>query len=146
MIRRLATALIATAVLALPIPVPAAAASDWPTAETYLNIMGCKSTAATCEVSKSDWSKNYSDAIRGDYQAQRNVAYCLSTGCDGAILPNPQLGCAWRFVILESGHLLAGNMDLSALRAFCSQPYVDDAGVALSKAQAVRMLQMLGNR
>jgi hypothetical protein len=42
-----------------------------------------------------DWPK----ANSGDYQAQRNVAYCLKNTCDGAIKRDLVSGCAWRIII-----------------------------------------------
>jgi hypothetical protein len=46
---------------------------------------------------------HFSAAWRGENNAQRRVAFCLSTGCGGALIANPILGCAWRIVILASG-------------------------------------------
>lgn len=146
MIRRLATAVIATAVIGLPIPVPAAAASGWPAAETYLAVPGCTGSDSACEALRQSWSATYTAATTGDYQAQRNVAYCLSDGCKGSVAVNRQLGCAWRLVIAESGHLTADDTDLANIRTYCGPGFVDQAGQALAKAQAVRMLEMLGRR
>ncbi len=42
-------------------------------------------------------------AYEGNYQGQRNLAYCLWSGCGGAVSENKQLSCAWRMVILASG-------------------------------------------
>lgn len=44
---------------------------------------------------KSDWQR----ALKRDYQAQRNVAYCLTNGCNGAVIVDKVEGCAWRMVI-----------------------------------------------
>ncbi|MCW2362430.1 MULTISPECIES: hypothetical protein [Sphingobium] len=67
---------------------------------------------ALCETNRAmfdrtDWPK----AWRGDYQAQRNVAFCLSTGCDGATEVNKMAACAWRMTILASAHSEAGDTD-----------------------------------
>lgn len=37
-----------------------------------------------------------------DYQAQRNLAYCLQSGCGGAIATDRAEACAWRYVIVAS--------------------------------------------
>jgi hypothetical protein len=46
-----------------------------------------------------------------DYDAQRQTALCLRTGkCVGSPIPNAIEACAWRMVIIGSGH---GNVDAS---------------------------------
>lgn len=47
---------------------------------------------------RADWPK----ANKGNYQAQRNVAFCYATSCDGAIMPDLVTACAWRIVIMAS--------------------------------------------
>ena len=48
-------------------------------------------------------------AMARDYDAQRETATCLRTGkCVGSPVPNATQACAWRMVILGSGH---GNVD-----------------------------------
>jgi hypothetical protein len=59
-------------------------------------------TLETCEVTRRGFPADWALANKGDYQAQRNVAYCLSNGCDGAIVIDKTAGCAWRMVILAS--------------------------------------------
>ena len=50
-------------------------------------------------------------AMARDYDAQRETALCLRTGkCVGSPVPNAIEACAWRMVILGSGH---GNVDAS---------------------------------
>jgi hypothetical protein len=50
------------------------------------------------------------EALAGDYQAQRNLAYYLSTGAEGHA-QNVVVACAWRIVILRSGHEKADSSD-----------------------------------
>lgn len=126
----------------------AANAADWPPVEDYINgSADCASSRnpANCEYTKTSWPEDYRGAISGDYQGQRNVAFCLSTGCDGAIRINKILGCAWRFVILESGHLSVDMTDTSNLKYFCGPENVDKAGLTAAEAQAKRLLKMLRN-
>jgi hypothetical protein len=54
------------------------------------------------------------------------------------------LGCAWRFVILESGHLSADSSDTSNLDYYCGPENVDKAERRAAEAQSRRMLKMLG--
>lgn len=49
-------------------------------------------------------------ALAGDYQAQRNLAYYLSTGAEGHA-QNVVGACAWRIVILRSEHAKADSSD-----------------------------------
>lgn len=123
------------------LPIASATAADWPKVDDYVAIGECPND--WCRSTRETWEKNYSAAISGDYQGQRNVAYCLSDGCEGAIRVNPVLGCAWRMVILESGHLEADQTDTTNLKYFCGREKVDAAGLATAKAQARRMLKML---
>lgn len=122
-------------------------AADWPPATDYLNGLGdCSASKqpGSCQYSRDVWVKEYGEAVKGEYQGQRNVAYCLSTGCHGAIRVNKMLGCAWRFVILESGHLSADSSDTSNLDYYCGPENVDKAERRAAEAQSRRMLKMLG--
>lgn len=124
-----------------------AGAADWPPVDDYIN--GYSDCAASrnpdnCKYTKESWPDDYKAATSGDYQGQRNVAFCLSTGCDGAVRINKILGCAWRFVILESGHLSVDSTDTTNLNYYCGPENVDKAGLAAAEAQAKRMLKMLG--
>lgn len=121
-------------------------AADWPPATDYLNSgLDCATTknVGSCHYSKEEWPDEYGAAIKGDYQGQRNVSYCLSTGCNGAIRENRILGCAWRFVIVESGHLSADSSDTTNLEYYCGPEYVDKAGLAMAEAQARRLIKMI---
>lgn len=64
----------------------------------------CSSTShvGLCEATRESFKSDWGAAQRGDYQAQRNVAVCLSTGCDGAIVVDRIAGCSWRMVIQGS--------------------------------------------
>lgn len=74
-------------------------------------------------------------AKAGDYQAQRNVAYWLSGGYDGAAPLNPILACAWRLVILESGSPSVDSSDVSNKRLYCDRK-LDADGLKAAQAQA----------
>jgi hypothetical protein len=50
------------------------------------------------------------EALAGDYQAQRNLAYYLSTRAEGHA-QNVVAACAWRIVILKSRHAEADSSD-----------------------------------
>lgn len=76
-------------------------------------------SAKTAPVTTTEqFQRNLRSASKGNYTAQRNVADCLLTGCDGAVTIDKALGCAWRAVILVSGSLQVdagdrANFDIS---------------------------------
>lgn len=124
-------------------------AADWPPADTYVNsLVNCSESAdaASCEYSRSVWGKQYEDAISGDYQGQRNVSFCLSTGCNKAIIENHILGCAWREVIMASGHLQVDQTDVTNLKYFCGSEVLDDEGRQGAEAQAKKLLKVLNSK
>ncbi|MDM9647743.1 hypothetical protein [Rhizobium sp. S163] len=124
-----------------------AQAAGWPPADDYLNsINDCQAASdkAGCEYAKATWSKNYQKAVKGEYQGQRNVSFCLSTGCNEAIRINPVLGCAWRIVIIQSGHLETDITDTSNQKHFCGPELLDDAGRQAAAAQSKQLLKLLG--
>lgn len=57
---------------------------------------------AWCESLQVGFPEVFRKAHDGDYQAQRNIAYCLSTGCDGATVVDVEAGCAWRIIIMAA--------------------------------------------
>ena len=76
-------------------------------------------------------------AMARDYDAQRETALCLRTGkCVGSPAPNAIEACAWRMVILGSGH---GNVDASVTANYqedCRSLGSDqERAVALAKAE-----------
>lgn len=80
-------------------------------------------------------------AYEGDYGDQRNLAYCLSRDCGGAIVLKPVLGCAWRMVIAVSGHADVDDGDISNLKLECGK--LDAAAFATSKAQARKLFRVV---
>ena len=91
-----------------------------------------------CEVDRASFGrKDWPKAWQGDYQAQRNVAYCRSTGCGGAVETNAAEACAWRSIILAAHVGTANDTDAANLRMDCGK--LDDAGVAvaINNAQSI---------
>jgi hypothetical protein len=85
----------------------------------------------------------YDSALSGAYDAQRNVSFCLSTGCDQAIREDHALGCAWRIVIAGSSHPETGEGDEADRRRFCGSDMLDDAGRKAAETQAQTLLSLL---
>ncbi|OLP42930.1 hypothetical protein BJF95_00865 [Rhizobium oryziradicis] len=98
---------------------------------------GCLSAAAELSV-------NAAYAYRGLYQAQRNLAYCLDSGCSGAITPNLQLSCAWRIVVLASAHVDADDTDIMNLQICLRKS--NPMQIAAAKAQAARLFKVVYNK
>lgn len=59
-------------------------------------------------------------ALAGDYQAQRNLAYYLTTGEEG-VKADPVMACVWRIVILKSGHTQVDASDTSNKQFDCER-------------------------
>lgn len=96
----------------------------------------CSDTmCATSQVqfAEADWPA----AWQGDYGAQRNVAYCLITGCAGAVQIDKSAGCAWRAVILEINSDEAGDGDAANMEAECGDLSPVQRQLAISKAEKI---------
>jgi len=81
-------------------------------------------------------------AMAGDYQAQRNVAYWLTGGNNGAPPFNPILGCAWHLVIIKSGSLSVDASDISNKQLYCDKRLDADSRMA-AEAQAEKLLKKI---
>src|SRR2546421_868971 len=80
-------------------------------------------------------------ALAGDYQAQRNLAYYLSTGAEGHPT-NPVTACAWRIVILKSGHAKADASDTSN-KTFDCERKLNPQQLREAEAQANALLKKI---
>lgn len=85
------------------------------------------------EFEKKDWPR----AWGGDYQGQRNVAYCLAEGCMDAVPINKVLACAWRQVIQMSGDIQVGQGDLKNLEIHCFSLDGDSRAAARAQAESI---------
>jgi hypothetical protein len=67
------------------------------------------------------WVKDFKTAMelagKGDHGAQVTVAFCLSTGCHGAVAIDKVASCGWHLVIANSG--AATVLDGSNLKNTC---------------------------
>lgn len=81
-------------------------------------------------------------ALAGDYQAQRNLAYYLSTGAEGHT-QNPVAGCAWRIVILKSGRADASD---EGNKTFDCDRKLDAQQLREAEAQAASLLKKMKRR
>jgi hypothetical protein len=95
-----------------------------------------------CENSLKQFKAWFPKALKGDYQGQRNVAFCLMTGCDEAVRQDWISGCAWRMVLkaardrrYDAGDRMNFDLDCGAKRVDTSE-----------RADAARIAQDLFKR
>jgi hypothetical protein len=118
----------------------------WPAAGDYIDAASPCSQSGNpkaCEKARDNWNTDFNDAIAGKYKAQNAIAYCLSTGCDGAIKIDTILGCAWRRVAIGEAHAENKGSDSASLQPYCGRPYLDEAGQRAAKVEAETFQQML---
>jgi hypothetical protein len=108
-------------------------AFEFPKIEEYTTICMVTSNEETCEATKQQLKQDWRKAIAGSYEAQRNIAFCLSSGCDGAMTVNPIDGCAWRMVI-QASPAKKQNTELRSYRQDCRLGNADRRQ-ALAKAE-----------
>lgn len=90
-----------------------------------------------CHLSQALMLKDMRAAYRKGYQAQRNVTYCLWSGCDGSVQQNKNLGCAWNVVILASGSPKIIDLDVTSLEKCLREQGPVNLGVIKSQAAAL---------
>lgn len=95
-----------------------------------------------CESSRRQFLHWYPTAFRGNYQGQRNVAFCLSTGCDDAVNQDYIAACAWRMVIIGAADKRMDRSDRMNLDTYCGGTRVDTT----ERADAARIAQDLFRR
>lgn len=54
-----------------------------------------------CSAARRQIGPQATEARRGDYQAMRNVAFCMWDGCDGAVKVDRKASCEWRRRIIK---------------------------------------------
>ncbi len=115
-----------------------AAAAELPPASDFIMPIPCTGKyEAACEYARTVFPAEYERAFQGDYQGQRNVAFCLSSTCDGAIQHKPTLGCAWRIVILASGSPKIDSSDRASYDYECGKLDRTDRATARAQASAI---------
>ena len=76
-------------------------------------------------------------AQKGEITAARNVVFCLSTGCHGAVRAQPIRGCAWSLLITTSGS--PDQIGTDADRATMSCRSLSPGEQALARSQAAKL-------
>lgn len=95
---------------------------DWGKASEKVSLDKYKPvfTSKTINDSNSETNDLEKKAFEGDYQAQRNLAFYLTTGAEGHQM-NQVEGCAWRIVILKSNHPQIDASDKTNKEFDCNQ-------------------------
>jgi hypothetical protein len=73
-------------------------------------------------------------AKKGDYQAQRNLAFGYASLPYKGQEKNPLLACAWYLVVLHSGSPKLGEGDVGNVNVYCGR--LTDTSLAASTGQA----------
>lgn len=94
-----------------------------------------------CITNQAETAVNLPFAYRGVYTAQRNIAFCLDTGCDGSNYPQTELSCAWRIVIAVSGDPEVDASDADNL-AYCLKK-LEPANISIARAHAARIFRQI---
>ena len=91
-----------------------------------------------CAVNKVTFEKrDWPGAWSGDYEWQRNVAYCLQTGCDGAVMTDSTEACAWRAAIIELHPRDATELDADMLQHACGDLSPTRRELAIRKGEEI---------
>jgi hypothetical protein len=96
---------------------------------------------STQESDQNNYDELERAALTGDYQAQRNLAYTLTTG----IPHNQILGCAWRIVIVESGSDQVDQSDTGNKEFDCDNKLNSDE-INAAKAQAKKLQEKIAKK
>jgi hypothetical protein len=103
----------------------------------------CTTTACASDVvffERRYWPLAWS----GDYQGQRNVAFCRQSGCDGAVQINVVEACAWRVIIVTANAMKADSGDTSNVAQACNN--LDESAKLLATNKANQMYQIIYGR
>lgn len=76
-------------------------------------------------------------ALRGDYQAQRNIAFGYGSQPYAGQPKNPLLACAWRHVILHSGSQRVDQTDVNNFEVTCGSLDVNQRAAAVAQGRAL---------
>lgn len=83
-------------------------------------------------------------AMKGDYQAQRNIAYGYAAYPYKGQDKNPLLACAWYLVVLHSGSTKLNQGDIGNVQVYCEK--LTPASQAGATGQARVLFQQIYKR
>lgn len=91
-------------------------------------------TGADAETTNS-FDQVRQQAMAGDYQAQRNLAFGFSSAPYPGQAKNAIAACAWRAVILNSGHRRVDATDQNNFAVYCGQLSAEQQASARRQAR-----------
>lgn len=110
-----------------------------------LNLMlALAPVAMAAESGRATFEEVRAMAYRGDYQAQRNLAYGYSSASYAGQDKNPILACAWRIVLIKSGNEKVDETDVGNHKVYCDR--LDQVSRQAAEAQAVSLRKKIGAR
>jgi hypothetical protein len=80
-----------------------------------------------CRAAQAQLRHEWPQALKGDYQAQRNVAFSFGRGQSAAVKLRPSQACAWRIAIMASGSPKVDETDGRNYQMDCGK--LDEAGL-----------------
>ncbi len=89
-----------------------------------------------CEQRRSEFLNDLPQALKGAYLPQRELAFCLMSGCRGAVAIDLVQACAWYQLIVENS--AADVTDKENLRSYCNGLDAGKMQGALSLAKRLR--------
>jgi hypothetical protein len=100
--------------------------------DLYPATKACVPGKPHCERWTAEFKRSLALAQKGDHVAQQTVAFCLSSGCHGAVAIDRVAACSWHLIIVNSA--AATVLDRSNLRNTCRPmtPAQKDEARALS--------------
>lgn len=81
---------------------------------------------ATTDAQRAQWASEMAKALAGEYQYQRNIAWCYTDGCYGVEPIDDVKACAWRLVILAAKHPKADASDAENVEFDCKKTLTPD--------------------
>ncbi len=109
--------------------------ANWKAKDGYRpSLTICQHQSSQCISNQAEIIASAKFAYKGDYQAQRNIAFCLFTGCQGAVIIDKSLACAWRTVILAAATSEVDATDTSNLQACRNELTPTENAAAISRA------------
>tara|TARA_R100000388_G_scaffold48740_1_gene36515 strand:+ start:411 stop:779 length:369 start_codon:yes stop_codon:yes gene_type:complete len=103
-------------------------------------LCACATTASFA--AKQTFEEVQAAALRGDYQAQRNLAFGYSSWSYDGQEKNPILACAWRIVILLSER--ADETDQMNYEVYCGQ--LSKQHYYLATVKADKLISSIDNK
>lgn len=98
-------------------------------------ILVCAAGVSLADAAPAGFEQVEAAAMKGDYQAQRNLAYGYVALPYPGQQKNPLLGCAWYQLIVHSGSDRIDEGDIGNARVYCNRLKPDEREAATAQAR-----------